>query len=157
MKYIIVQALIVAAVLSGCETPGDMNRSGDKLTGYITHFDTNLILSGGYYSISLFSTDSVVPFNKIPVRTDSLRLTRRNDLIVYETPYSMEGIAAGKYYVAATWSRYPRVQNEIPIVLGIYGCDTSANCTNYIEVTYPNFDGNFRNILSWSDTTRKMN
>ena len=157
MKYLIVQAIIIAAVLSGCEAPGDMNRPGDKLSGYVTHFDTNLILSGGYYSISLFSSDSVVPFNKIPVRTDSLRITRRHDYICYETTYSMEGIPAGKYYVAATWSRYPRVQNEIPAVLGIYGCDTAANCTNYTEITYPNFDGNFRNIISWSDTTRKMN
>jgi len=157
MKYLIVQVLIVILVFVGCESPQDLNRPGDKLAGYITHFDTNLILNSGYYSVSIFSADSVVPFDKIPVRTDSLRLTRRHDLIVYETTYTMEGIAPGRYYVAATWSRYPRVQNEVPILLGTYGCDTSASCTNHIIVVYPNFDGKFRNIMSWSDTLRRMN
>src|SRR5215510_1339662 len=155
MKYLIIQVLIIIFVLSGCESPQDMNRPGDILAGYITHFDTNLTLSGGYYSISIFSADSVVPFNKIPVKCDSLRLTRRHDLLCYETSYSMSGVPAGRYYVAATWSRIPKNPNEIPIVLGIYGCDTSATCTTYTEVIYPNFDGNFRNIISWSDTTHR--
>jgi hypothetical protein len=159
MKYLIIQVLIIIlALLAGCESPSDMNRPGDRLSGYITHFDTNVIItSSGFYSVSVFSADSVVPFNKIPVRTDSLRLTRRPDLIVYESTYQMDGIPPGSYYVAATWSRYPRVPNEIPMLLGTYGCDTSYTCTNHIVVVYPNFDGNFRNILCWSDTLRKMN
>jgi hypothetical protein len=74
----------------------------------------------------------------------------------YEGQYSFDGVPAGNFYVASTWSRYPKVPNEIPIVLGIYGCDTSANCSQPTSVAYPNTQGNFRNITSWTDTTKKL-
>jgi hypothetical protein len=158
MKYIIIISAFLLTFLYGCDTPMDPGRSGDKLTGYVTHRDTNVIITpSGFYSISIFSADSVNPFYRVPVRTDSLNLTRRPDMIVYESQYNLEGIPAGKYYVAVTWSRYPRVANEIPMVLGTYGCDTNYSCTNHTIVTYPNFDGNFRNIACWSDTTNRMN
>lgn len=140
----------------GCELPQDLNRPGDKLDGYVIHFDTALVFNGGYYSVSVFVADSVNPFNRVPLRTDSLGLTRRPGGFVYETLYSMDGIPEGRYYIAATWSRYPRVNNEVPAVLGIYGCDTNINCSPRV-VLYPNYEGNFRNITSWSDPARRMN
>lgn len=157
MKFLSFLLILALILIFGCETPQDLNRSGDKLSGMITHVDTNLYLSGGYYSISLYNADSVSPFNRVPVRTDSLKLTKRHDLIVYETSYDMVGIPAGRYYVAATWSSYPKISNEIPIVLGTYGCDTSRSCTNHIVLVYPNFEGNFRNILSWTDLAKRLN
>jgi hypothetical protein len=157
MKYISIIIILALIIIFGCDTPQDMNRTGDKLSGLITHFDTNLVLNGGYYSVSLFSADSISPFFRVPVRTDSLRLTRRHDLIVYETAYDMAEIPAGRYYVAATWSRYPKVPNEVPAVLGTYGCDTSRTCSNHIVLVYPNYEGTFRNILSWTDPARRLN
>jgi hypothetical protein len=138
----------------GNDNPVNLNPPGDGLAGYVTHINMNLI-PGGYYSVSLFCADSVNPFNRVPLRTDSLNLKRRDNL--WETPWNMHGIPQGRYYVASTWSRYPRVPNEIPMVLGTYGCDTSASCTSYIGVSFPNYEGVFRNIISWTDTTKRMN
>lgn len=158
MKYIIIISAFLLTFLYGCDTPMDPGRSGDKLSGYVTHSDTNVIIStNGFYSISLFSADSTNPMYRVPVRTDSLNLRRRPDMIVYESLYDLQGVAAGKYYVAVTWSSYPRIANEIPMVLGTYGCDTNYSCTNHTLVVYPNFDGHFRNMACWSDTTRRMN
>jgi hypothetical protein len=157
INYITVIIFILLAVIFGCESPQDLNRPGDKLDGYVTHFDTALVFNGGYYSISVFSADSTEPFYRIPLRTDSLAITRRPGGFVYETRYSMDGIPPGRYYIAATWSRYPNVPNEVPAVLGIYDCDTSATCTSYKVVLYPNYEGNFRNIISWSNPAKRMN
>lgn len=158
MKYTIAILSFTLVFLYSCDSPMEPGRSGDKLSGYITNLDTNIIISStGYYSLSLFSADSTNPFYRVPVRTDSLGLTKRADGYCYETLYNMTGVSSGKYYLAVTWSHYPRVENEVPLVLGTYGCDTNYSCTNYKVIVYPNFDGNFRNIHSWSDTTRRLN
>src|SRR5437868_7247142 len=114
--YSAVSLLLLSILyLHSCSMPEDLNRPGDNLTGYITHINQDTI-PGGYYSVSLFSVDSAAPFHSIPVRTDSLNLKKRD--FVYETPFDINGIPDGKYYVAATWSRYPKMPNEIPMVLG---------------------------------------
>src|SRR5215207_7412967 len=101
MKYLIIIASFVLTFLYGCDTPMEPGRPGDKLSGYITHLDTNVIISNsGFYSISLFSADSVNPFYRVPLRTDSLNLTKRPDNFCYESLYSMLGIPAGRYHVA---------------------------------------------------------
>lgn len=154
MKYITLTTLSFLLIFSSCGNPTDLNPTGSTMSGYVTTLNMNLI-PGGYYSVSVFSADSAHPFSKIPVRTDSLNLIRRDNL--FETTYDMDGIQPGRYYVAATWSRYPKVQNEVPMVLGIYGCDTSAACRDYKVVLYPNYEGVFRNITSWTDSTKRMN
>ena len=151
---IIITVSLFFLLIQSCSNPADMNPPGDQMSGYVTHINDNLI-PGGFYSVSLYSADSVNPFNRVPVATDSLNLTLRQN--VFETVYSMTGIQSGNYYVAATWSRYPRIQNEVPIVLGIYGCDTSKSCSTYKVIMFPNYEGVFRNILSWTDTTKRLN
>jgi hypothetical protein len=37
--------------------------------------------------------------------------------------------------------KIPKILNEVPIVLGIYGCDTAYNCPNPTKVAYPNTQG----------------
>jgi len=152
-KYILI--LTVLSLLSSCEMPSDLNSSGDKLQGYITHIDTNLIIGNGYYSVSLYSADNTNPFHKVPIRTDSLKLTKRDHL--YETTYKMESIPEGNYFVAATWSRYPIIPGEIPIVIGTLGCDTCKTCGNHTLLKYPDLQGIYRNIISWTDTTKRLN
>ncbi len=154
MKYLKIIFILSLLKLIACDNPVDLNRTGEKLSGYITHIDSILYLSGGYYTVSLYNADSINPFNRVPIRTDSLNLKRRDWL--YETTYTMEGITAGRYYVAATWSKYPKVQNEIPIVLGTYGCDTTYNCSNHKMILYPNYEGKFRNIFSWTDLGKRL-
>jgi hypothetical protein len=154
MKYVTTILFLVLTVFTSCDGPVDPGRSGNKLSGYITHRDSILYQSGGYYTVSIFNADSTNPFNRVPVRSDSLNLTRRDWL--YETTYSMDDIPAGRYYIASTWSKYPKVANEVPIVLGTYGCDTTSNCSNHKMVTYPNYEGQFRNILSWTDPSKRL-
>ncbi|HAX47920.1 MAG TPA: hypothetical protein DCX92_02955 [Bacteroidetes bacterium] len=133
----------------------EVNRPGDKLSGYVTHNDSILYMTDGYYSISVYNADSLNPFNRVPVRTDSLNLKKRDWL--YETPFTMNGIPSGRYFVAATWSKYPKVPNEVPIVLGTYGCDTIVNCSAYQMISYPNYEGKFRNIQAWTNPARRLN
>ncbi len=147
--------ILVILYFSGCEVQ-DVNRPGDKLDGIITFTDSNLIFTGGCPTVSVYSADSTYPFHRVPIRTDSLKVIyRMNNYKVAE--YSMDGIPPGNILVASTWSRHPRRSTDVPIVLGTYGCDTSRSCTQHGIVIYPNTQGNFRNILSWTDTTRRLN
>lgn len=154
MKYIVLPILLVVFFM-GCESPEDLNVPGDNLKGFIGLTDLILDTNGGFYSVSVFDADSTDPFHRVPVRTDSMTLSIFNNL--YWSFYSMTGIQEGNYYIASTWSSYPRVPNEVPIVLGTYGCDTSASCVNHIIVMYPNFQGNFRNIISWTNLAKRLN
>lgn len=141
-------------LFSSCESPQDLNRPGDKMDGYIKYTDSNLVRYGGYYSVSVYNADYSDPFRTPPIMTDSLVLYMLD--IHYEAQYSFDGIPLGNFYVASTWSRYPKIPNEIPIVLGIYGCDTSSSCMQPTVIIYPNTQGNFRNITSWTDTTKRV-
>lgn len=134
-------------LFASCEMPQDPNPPGDKMNGLITFIDTNITRTGGFYAISLYSADSSSPFNRVPIRSDSLVLIMRENRI-YESLYATSGIAEGRYYIASTWVRYPRVANEVPRVLGTYACDTAHTCTNHIVIAYPNYQGVYRNILS---------
>ncbi len=154
MRYVTTILIFILTVIAACDSPTDPGRSGDKLSGYVTHMDSVLYFTGGYYSISVYNADSVNPFNRVPVRTDSLNLKKRDWL--YETTYSMDDIPEGRYYIAATYSKYPKVPNEIPLVLGTYGCDTTFNCSANKMVEYPNYEGKFRNILSWTDPAKRL-
>ncbi len=144
----------VLIYIAACDSPMEPGRSGDKLSGYVSTMDSNLVLNGGFYSVSIFNADLPNPFTQIPVRTDSLNMKKRD--YIYDTPFTMEGVPDGRYYIAATWSVYPRNPNEVPIVLGTYGCDTASNCSNHILVVYPNYDGQFRNLLSWTDLGKRL-
>jgi len=155
MYRIILVIFFVVFYFTGCEVQ-DVNRPGDKLDGYIFFTDTSLSRNGGFHSVSVYSADSTSPFLRIPLRTDSLRDFDRVDSH-YVSQFSMDGIPPGKFYVASTWTRLPRNPAEVPIVLGTYGCDTSRSCTNHEIIVYPNTQGNFRNITSWTDTTKRLN
>ena len=155
MRYVIKILFAALAAFAACDPPVEIDRSGDKLSGYITHIDSTLYTSNGFYSVSIYNADSSNPFNRIPVRTDSLNLKPMG--MLWQTTYDMDGIPSGRYYVAATWSSYPRVPNEIPAVLGTYGCDTAFNCSAHKVVDYPNYQGNFRNIIAWTNPAQKLN
>lgn len=154
MKYITAISVILLIFITACDPPMEVSRPGDKLSGIVTHHDSILYMTGGYYSISVYNADSTNPFNRIPVRTDSLALKRLDWR--YQTAFDMDGIPSGRYFIAATWSKYPRVPNEVPIVLGTYGCDTTIGCSDHKRVDYPNYQGNFRNIIAWTDPAKRL-
>ncbi len=154
--FIIIAMYLVPVFYESCGITNDPNPPGDNLTGVVTFIDTNLITTNGYYAAAVYYADSITPFNKYPLRTDSLVL-RKRDNQVYEGTFDMNGIAAGKYFVAAIWVRCPSISTEIPKVLGTYGCDTSENCKSNTTIYYPNYQGNFRDFKAWTDTAKKFN
>jgi hypothetical protein len=156
LKWVIYIIVFLTVLIFGCESPQDMNRPGDKLDGYIFFVDSNFAAGGGFYSVSVYSADSINPLARVPIRTDSLNNIYKYGF-GYEVQYSMDDIPGGRILIASTWSRYPRIPNEIPMILGTYGCDTSSTCTTHVPVLYPNTQGNFRNIWSWADTTKRLN
>jgi hypothetical protein len=118
----------------------------------VTFTDTFLTTQQGYYAISVFP-DSAHPFQQIPVATDSLTITKSG--YIFSANYRVNNLAAGNYFVGATWIRTS--DNNIRAILGIYGCDTARNCSGS-RVSIPNYSGtNSCNILSWTDTLKKLN
>lgn len=157
MKHLITTLLLFcifsAILILGCDSPADLNAPGDKLNGFITFSDTSLIRSNtGYYAVSLYPNNTSA-FNQIPLRSDSLKI----DIIsgTCTSSFQMKGISDGSYLAAVTWKRYPE-SNEIPLVLGTLGCDTSRSCSIHESLAYPNFSGELEYIVSWTDTTKKL-
>jgi hypothetical protein len=154
--FIIIAMYLVPVFYESCGNPYDFNPPGDNMTGIVTFVDTNLMTTNGYYAAAVYIADSANPFERCPLKIDSLVLKMRDNQ-VYEGTFDINGIGAGKYFVAAIWVRCPPFSAEIPKVLGTYGCDTSKNCTTHTTIYYPNYQGNFRDFNSWTDTAKKLN
>jgi hypothetical protein len=147
--------LLFASFLISCDSLIDLNPPGDSISGYIMyHSDTSFAYNTGYYAVSLYG-DSTYPFNRLPFRSDSLKNIKW-DGTGYSCTFDLSGIPAGKFYVASTWIRYPRQPGDTPVVLGTYGCDTLYNCTASKRISFPYFTGNWINIWSWADTSKKL-
>ncbi len=153
MKIIVFALLVLLIVtsFSSCSTPSDPNPPGDSFAGIVTFTDSNLIRTGGYYAVSIYK-DTANPFTTYPLRNDSITITIVNHST--SSTYEISGIGTGNYFVGVTWVRS---SDGKPILLGILGCDTSRTCTNYTKLIFPNFEGVSRNILSWTDTLKRLN
>jgi len=148
MKIFVFASLVL---LISCSNPDDPNPPGDQFAGVVTFTDSNLIRTGGYYAVSIYK-DTANPFTTYPLRNDSIPITILNHLT--SSTYEISGIGTGNYFVGVTWVRN---SGGKPILLGILGCDTSRTCTTYTKLIFPNFEGVSRNILSWTDTLKRLN
>lgn len=148
-------ALIFLLLLLSLQSCSDMayQPSGDYVSGWVTIADTNL-LTGGYYAISVFANKPGA-FDTLPLKSDSLNLVRYT--YDYKSYFRVSGVPSGSYYFAVTWIDYPLQPLNILPVLGTRGCDTSRSCTNHELIPYPNFTGASYNILSWADTSKRLN
>ena len=159
MKKKIIPAILFFIILlsfiyftGGCDDSG-VEEKGDHVTGYVTFTDTNLT-QGGYYAVSMFENKSN-PFNFNPLRSDALTMTKNgNQYICY---FKFSGVASGSYYFAVTFNKTPPDTTRVPPVLGTRGCDTNHNCTAHKLIAFPNYSYEDCNILSWTDTTKKLN
>jgi hypothetical protein len=149
----IILLVIVLSVVS-CDTPTDLNPPGDAFAGYVYFIDTNFTYSNGFYAIAVYK-EGDNPFTSKPLKIDSL-----SDIELvgsrYQSAYKIHDMPTGKYFIASTWIKYPVEENCNPIVLGTYGCDTSYTCTSHRKLVFPNFTGNFINIYSWADTSKRL-
>lgn len=140
---------ILIISLIGCDDTG-VNPKANYMGGTITYTNSSLIQSGGYYAVSFYG-DSTSPFTKAPIRSDSLIITTSGG--VTSAYYRDSSLAAGNYYIAATWiNRY----NGNVYALGVFGCDTVANCTP-TAVAFPNFAGTGSvNIRSYTSISKAL-
>jgi hypothetical protein len=136
----------------GCDD-SSVQSSGDHISGYITFTDTNLVY-GGYYAVSMYENRSN-PFDTLPLRSDSLTLSKNGNQ--YKSYFKFSGVSNGQYYFGVTWIKYPFNPALKPPVLGTRGCDTAHNCTNHILISFPNYSYEDCNILSWTDTAKRLN
>jgi hypothetical protein len=136
----------------GCDD-SSVQDSGDHINGYVTFTDTSLI-GGGYYAISMYK-NRANPFDTLPLRSDSLTLSKDGNR--YKSFFKFSGVSSGQYYFGVTWIKYPVNPALKPPVLGTRGCDTNHNCNSHILISFPNYSYEDCNILSWTDTTKKLN
>ncbi len=145
--------LVLPLIIYSLQSCGDMafQPSGDYISGYVIFKDTNL-LKGGYYAISMYRNKSN-PYDTMPLRSDSLKIEHGKTSLVY---YRVGNVQSGNYFFGVTWIKSPPEPYVKPPVLGILGCDTNINCRDYEVITFPNFSGKNYNILSFTDTTKRM-
>jgi len=136
IKTIIFSSLVLS-LLFLLPTCGDdstgLNANGTFMSGTVTYNDNSTGYSGGYYCISFYNPDSTNPFQRAPIKSDSLTLSVNNG--VTTAFYKESSIANGSYYIASTWIS-PGYRT---FVLGIYGCDTVAGTPTKID--FPNYAG----------------
>ena len=149
-KFLLLFSLLILTYLfQSCDDT--VNTPQDYVGGTVTFIDTNLTYMNGFYAVSVYS-ELVNPYSHAPVQTDSLAITKSGNTVT--APYRVNGLAAGSYYVAATWIL--NSDRSVRAVLGIYGCDTARNCVGN-KVTLPNYEGAGNcNIFSYTDTLKKL-
>ncbi len=138
-------------VYEGCDNSVTFQPKGDYISGYAVFADTNFMSGNGFYAIALYSCQGS-PMTSIPYKTDSINMNGLSN------PYywRIECKDNGNYYLAVVWKESISA-NEIPMVLGTYGCDTTHFCHEHKAIGFPNFTGANYNILCWPDSTRKLN
>ena len=148
-----IPAAAIGLFLYSCEEP-TFQPAGDYISGYVFFVDTNLISAGGYYAVSVYRNKSQ-PFDTLPVSIDSLEILRNSNYRY--SYYRVECKYSGSYFVAVNWISSPGALGPPPPVLGTLGCDTAHSCSSHEIITFPNFTGASYDILSWTDTSKKLN
>jgi len=137
-------------LIQSCGEDSSMQPQGNYISGYAAFVDTNYIHSGGEYSIALYSS-SASPLNSTPIVVTPISMSGTNPFY-----YRIHWDGTGACYAAIVWMRNTG-SNELPIVLGTYGCDTSHTCNSNQTISFPNFSGANYNIICWADTTHGLN
>ncbi|HJY63310.1 MAG TPA: hypothetical protein VJ455_04070 [Ignavibacteria bacterium] len=126
-----------------------------KIKGKVTFVDTNFIRTGGVYLISAYPRSSWPPMGP-PTSYDTLRISGNN----LSYCYSLQGITgADTNYVVTIGFR--KTTGGASPVMSVYGCDTNHNIScwlmNPATVRVGSTSGaRYINMLSWSDTTKKL-
>ncbi len=153
VKELSLAVLLVSCMISFQQCGDDaLNPEQDFVSGTITFKNTNLLTTGGYYGVSVYS-DAANPFSQNPLAIDSVDISiSGNTATAY---YKISGLASADYYIGAVWIRSS--DNCVRGVLGTYGCDTLYNCTSSIKVTVPTAAGTGNlNFSCWTDTLRRL-
>jgi hypothetical protein len=134
-------------LIQSCGYDTSMQPQGNYISGYAAFVDTNYVHYGGQYSIALYSSST----SGTPLAVTPISMSGTNPFY-----YRIQWDGTGACYAAIVWVRNSG-SNELPIILGTYGCDTSHTCNSGQSITFPNFSGANYNIICWTDTTQRLN
>jgi len=150
-SYFVSISILVATQFTGCDYPNTFQPKGDYISGWATFADSNYASGPGYYAVALYTCEKS-PMSNVPIKTDSLNISGHSN------PFYFRIDLTGDYscYLAIVW-KHSTSEHEIPVVLGVCGCDTLRNCSEYKVIAFPNYTGANYNIICWADTTKKLN
>lgn len=133
------------------------------INGTVNFVDTNFILSGGTYLISAYPSTGWPPMGG-PAAFDTIKITRSNNILNKSYDYKLKDLNPGDYVVSVGFRKISGGQSPI---MSVYGCDTlrflnGAGSSCFLApplkaVIGSNNEGTEGiNLLSWSDTTKKV-
>jgi hypothetical protein len=132
----------------------DSTLTGLMIKGRVTFVDTNFIRTGGVYLISAYPESGWPPVGP-PSSYDTIRISGNN----LNYCYTLSNLpTAQKYVVSVGWRKQTGGQSPI---MSVYGCDTlhSVPCLLGPPLKADLTSGQgvrFINMLSWSDTAKKI-
>lgn len=161
------QAMIVIALIISVYSCSEDNATtpqgpdANTINGTVSFVDTNFILSGGTYLISAYPSASWPPTGG-PAAFDTIKITRSNNILNLNYTYKLKDVSPGDYVVSVGFRKATGGQSPI---MSVYGCDTARAITGSMCFLNPtkkatigsNNQGTENiNMLSWSDTTKKV-
>lgn len=148
------------SILNSGNNPPDTSCADTSITnlhikGRITFVDTNFIRSGGIYLISAYPRGGWPPMGG-PISYDTVRVSGNT----LEYCYDLGGFPAlDTTYVLSIGFR-KSTGGQSPI-MSVYGCDTSHSTSCWlvnpptVRIS-PTSGARYVNMISWSDTTKKV-
>ncbi|MEO6695737.1 MAG: hypothetical protein ABIY50_12295 [Ignavibacteria bacterium] len=133
------------------------------INGTVNFVDTNFILSGGTYLISAYPSAGWPPMGG-PASFDTIRVSRTNNILNKSYNYKLKDLNPGDYVVSVGFRKITGGQSPI---MSVYGCDTArflngAGSSCFLSpplkatIGAENQGTEGINMLSWSDTTKKV-
>lgn len=160
MFEIVLASLLIFAIYS-CSDDNVIINTGpalNSINGTVTFVDTNFVLTGGTYLISAFGT---WPPMGPPSAYDTIHITRTNNILNRVYQYQLADVSPGSYAVSVG---FRKTTGGASPVLSVYGCDTvrpqyspcpiTASTRATIGANNEGTEG--INMISWSDTTKKI-
>lgn len=159
-------ALLIVTIYSCKEdtvTPTPTGPDAKSINGTVNFVDTNFILSGGTYLISAYPRAGWPPMGG-PAAYDTIKISRTNNTLNLSYNYKLKDLNPGNYVVSVGFRKATGGQSPI---MSVYGCDTArflngAGSSCFLNPPLNATIGSENqgtagiNMLSWSDTTKKV-
>ncbi len=163
----VVAVLLMISVYSCSEdsttNPTPVGPAAKTINGTVTFVDTNFVLTGGTYLISAYPSTGWPPMAG-PAAFDTIKITRTNNVPNLSYGYTLKDLNPGNYVVSVGFRKTTGGQSPI---MSVYGCDTARflngagsscflNPPKNATIGAENQGTEGINMLSWSDTTKKV-
>jgi hypothetical protein len=153
MKNTIIRYILILGfgflLAEGCSDNTTIPVQGNSISGHVTFADTHFVSSGGQYEIALYPNE-YPPFFSLPVKTETLVMEQVN-----VSRYTIYWDGDRKFFLGVVWKGDSTNPNP-PVIIGVYGCDTSHICYPTKMAYFPNVPVRTYDILSWADTSKRI-